>query len=144
MRSIRSPLDGFRSPFCKRPGGAPLVLTSFVDDLELNPPSVSFVSSQEGTLYIDYHTGAAPPALGAGDVGGTTQAITIGPWSGTLNLSAFSDQTFRIFFTLLYDTDKVSNTLISQEITVPGTAILDRFGSAVLDRAASPINARAV
>ena len=137
MRGLRLGLG-----FGKGGGGAANVLTAFVDNLDQDPPAVSFNSSEEGTLYIDYHTGATAPALGMGDVGGVTEAIVIGPWSDTLDLSAFADQTFRIFFRLLYNTDQVSNTLTSREITVPGLGILDRFGAAILDRAASPINAR--
>lgn len=101
-------------------GGSPRILTSFVDGLDEDPPTVSFTSSESGTLYIDLHSSATPPPYNTGDLDTLTQAISVGPQDIELDFSAYAGETFYVHFTLLYDTDQVSNTLTSQEVTVPG------------------------
>jgi hypothetical protein len=100
------------------PEATPAVLSGFVDDLEVDPPALLFDSDQAGTVYFDYHTSATPPTLGAGDVDTYTDTAVSGANNFELDLSAYAGQTFYVHIRLS-NGNGTSNTLTSQEITVP-------------------------
>lgn len=94
------------------------VLTNFADNLDQDPPTVSFDSTEEGTLRWDFHTSATPPAAGAGDIATGTQAVIAGPNTADLDLSGFSGSTGYIHFRLIYG-ESTSNVFTSQQVTIP-------------------------
>ncbi len=132
----RRALEGFGGelPTDDTPDGP--VLDEFDDDLELDPPEISFNSTQAGTLQWDFDTSATPPVAGSGNIGTGTQSVELGTNSFAIDIP-YRDQTGYLHFRV-----GTSNTLTTQIITVPGIAILDRFDAIVRDRATSTLNTR--
>ena len=93
-------------------------LSDFVDDMELDPPAVSFFSTATGVLTWDFHTSATPPAKGAGDIGTGTDTISAGANSRSFDLGAYELQTGYMHFRATNGAGD-SNILTSQQITVP-------------------------
>jgi hypothetical protein len=141
MRGLRLGLNfqagkGTPDPFAEAP-----IIALVADDLELDPPAYSFTSDQDGTLRWDFHSGGTAPASGAGDIATGTDTADIGVNNFTIDLSAYLEETGFLYFRVS-NVNGTSNVLKSQEITVPGLVVTDRFGSVVNDRAGSPISVR--
>lgn len=99
--------------------GDVIVLSSFVDDLELDPPIATFTASESGTGTWDFHASATPPAKGAGDIATGTFPISAGADSYEIDLSSYPGETGYVHIRAT-DADGDSNILTSAQITVPG------------------------
>lgn len=137
---MRSPFSRGNSPFGSQSAPA-VVLSNFVDNLEQDPPIVSFDSSGDGTLTWDLHSSSTPPAIGMGNIGTGMQVIVGGSNSIVLDLEAYAGETGYLHFRV-----GNSNVLTTQQITLPPTppakAIQLRAETYLFDRPGNYIETR--
>lgn len=101
--------------------GDSIVLDNFVDNLDQDPPALSFDSTDAGTATWDFHSSATSPTPGTGDIDTGTFAVAAGANNTTIDLAGNEGQTGYIHITVS-DGTLTSNALTSQVITVAAIA----------------------
>lgn len=95
-------------------------LTDFVDQLDADPPSMSFAAAEAGTAIWDFDAGSVPPAGGQGDIAAGTFPVLTGANQAQIDLLSHAGETGFLHIRM-----GASNILTSQEISVPSGQLVE-------------------